>query len=126
MSAERLYHIDQARGVFASALEIETDAALLDTNFVQELKQALKPATPGSCPVVLRYDNGSARAEIALGPEWRVNPTSLLLERLAGLAGDGRARLIYPPTRRTLSAVESPARSSRRIYNRAGVGALTA
>ena len=126
MSAERLYHIDQARAVFASGLEIDTDAALLSGSFVAALKQLLKPATPGGCPVVLRYDNGEARAEIALGLEWRVTPTSLLLERLAGLAGAGHVRLIYPPTRRTPPAAEASSRSGRRNSYRAGASALTA
>ena len=60
MSAERIYNIDQARGTFASRLEIDVDAALAATGFMQELKQALKPATPGNCPVCVRYDAGSA------------------------------------------------------------------
>ncbi len=49
MSAERIYNIDQARGTFASRLEIDMDATLATTDFMQELKQALKPSTPGSC-----------------------------------------------------------------------------
>jgi len=126
MSAERLYHMDQARGVFASALQIEVDTELLNGNFIQELQQLLKPVIPGSCQVVLRYDNGTASAEISLGPEWRVTPTTLLLEQLTGLAGEGRARLIYPPTRRSVPSSESPVRSNRRNYNRAGSSALIA
>jgi len=119
MSAERLYHIDQARAVFASGLLIETDATLLAGGFMQELKQLLKAATPGTCPVVLLHDNGSAQAEIALGPEWKVAPGGPLLERLTGLAGAGRVRLLYPAVRR-VTAVAEAARSRRTHSYRSG------
>jgi len=33
MSAERIYNIDQARGTFASRVEIDVDAALATTGF---------------------------------------------------------------------------------------------
>jgi hypothetical protein len=33
--------------------------------------------------------------EIALGQEWKINPTGIILERLSRLAGDDHVRLIY-------------------------------
>ena len=51
MSADKLYSIDQARAAFAARLEIDVDADLAGNGFVAELKQILKPATPGRCPV---------------------------------------------------------------------------
>ena len=95
MSADKLYNIDQARDVFAARLEIDVDADLAGNGFVAELKQILKPATPGRCPVYLRYHNKEAAAEIMLGQEWRVVPTGAVLEHLTRLAGDGHVRLIY-------------------------------
>ena len=96
MSAEELYDLERARGVFAARLEIDVDAATTGNGFVGALKQILKPVTPGQCPVYLNYRNGQAEAQIALGQEWRIIPTGAVLERLAGLAGEGHVRLVYP------------------------------
>ena len=120
MSAERIYNIDQARGTFASCLEIDMDAAQAATGFLQALQQALKPATPGTCPVCVRYDAGPACAEILLGQEWKITPGGTLLERLIGLAGEGRVRLIYPETRRVLTPATPANRRGRSDYYRSG------
>jgi DNA polymerase-3 subunit alpha len=120
MSAERIYNIDQARGTFASRLEIDVDAALATTGFMQELKQVLRPATPGNCLVCVRYDAGPASAEILLGPEWKVAPGGALLDRLSGLAGEGRVRLIYPDTRRVLTPTVPASRRGRPDHHRSG------
>jgi len=120
MSAERLYNIDQARGTFASRLEIDVNAVLAAGGFMQALQQILKPATPGNCPICLRYDAGEARAEIQLGPEWKITPGQTLLDRLIGLAGEGRVRLIYPDTRRVLTPATAAGRRGRREHQRSG------
>ena len=95
MSAEKIYNMDQARAAFASRLEIEVDASRAGNGFVHELQDILKPA-PGTCPVYVRYHSAAAEAEIALGQEWRIMPTGLVLERLYRLAGQEHVRLIYP------------------------------
>jgi DNA polymerase-3 subunit alpha len=120
MSAERIYNIDQARGTFASRLEIDVDAALAATGFMHALQQVLKPATPGTCPVCIRYDAGPASAEILLGPEWKITPGAALLDRLAGLAGEGRVRLIYPEIRRVLTPASPANRRGRPDHYRSG------
>ena len=120
MSAERIYNIDQARGTFASRLEIDVDAVLAATGFLEELKQVLKPAIPGSCPICIRYDAGPASAEILLGPEWKITPSGTLLDRLTGLAGEGRVRLIYPETRRVLTPATPANRRGRPDHYRSG------
>lgn len=120
MSAERIYNIDQARGTFANRLEIDMDATLATNDFMQELKQALKPFTPGGCSVCIRYDAGPASAEILLGPEWKVSPGGALLDRLIGLAGEGRVRLTYPETRRVLTPTGPASKRGRSDYHRSG------
>jgi len=126
MSAERIYNMDQARDAFASHIEIDLDAGLAGAGLFNELQQILKPATPGNCPVHVQYDTGEALAEIVLGPEWKITPSSLLLERLAGLAGPGRVRLIYPDSRRTLSPAEPAFRPGRFKNSRTGAAASLA
>jgi len=123
MSAERLYNIDQAREAFASHLEIDVDTRLAGNGFIEELKQTLKSATPGNCPVHLQYSTGNAQAEVILGPEWKVTPNRTLLDRLTGLAGPGQVRLIYPDSRRTPSPAEPGTRAGRFQNHRTGVAA---
>ncbi len=95
MSAERIYNIDQARAVFGARLVIELDAEAAANGFLDELEEILKPALPGTCPVALRYTRRDAQAEIALGEEWRITPSSATLERLRRLAGERHVHLIY-------------------------------
>ncbi|MHB8256233.1 MAG: DNA polymerase III subunit alpha [Acidiferrobacterales bacterium] len=95
MSAEKIYDIDQARAAMASGLEIDVDAQLAGNGFTRDLQEILKPATPGRCPVLLRYRRDDAEAQIVLGQEWRITPSGAVLERLWQLAGQEHVRLIY-------------------------------
>ncbi len=98
MSAEHIYDINQAREVYAKRLVIGVESSRAANGFVAELAQVLTPYRNGSCPVCIDYQRRgevSASAEVILGPEWRVHPTDELLNRLRGLAGDERVRVIY-------------------------------
>jgi len=95
MNAERIYSMDQARAAFAKCLVIDLDSNLAGNGFIHELKEILHPVTPGTCPIYIKYHAASAEVEIALGQEWKINPTGIILERLSRLAGDDHVRLIY-------------------------------
>jgi DNA polymerase-3 subunit alpha len=95
MSAEKLYNIDQARAAFSARLVIDVNADQAGNGFVEELKEILKPAAQGKCPVYLHYQGSQAEAEIVLGDEWRISPTNTVLERLSRLAGERNVHLIY-------------------------------
>ena len=95
MSAEKLYNIDQARAAFSKRLVIEVSADEAGNGFVEELKEILSPVMQGTCPVYLHYHGHQAEAEIALGEEWKISPTNLLLERLSRLAGESNVHLVY-------------------------------
>jgi DNA polymerase-3 subunit alpha len=95
MSAERIYNIEQARATFGTRLVIDVDAMVAGNGFLTELREILQPARHGSCPVVLRYRNQEAEAEIALGEEWKVQPSGAVLERLGRLAGSEHVHLHY-------------------------------
>lgn len=95
MSAEKLYNIDQARAAFSKRLVIEMDAEQAGNGFVEALKEILSPAAQGTCPVYLHYHGHQAEAEIALGEEWKISPTNMLLERLSCLAGERNVHLVY-------------------------------
>ena len=95
MSAEKLYNIDQARAAFSARLVIDVNADQAGNGFVEELKEILRPAAQGKCPVYLHYQSPQAEAEIVLGDEWRISPTNTVLERLSRLAGESSVHLIY-------------------------------
>jgi len=95
MSAEKLYNIDQARAAFSARLVIDVNADQAGNGFVEELKEILRPAAQGKCPVHLHYQSPQAEAEIVLGDEWRISPTNTVLERLTRLAGERSVHLIY-------------------------------
>lgn len=95
MAAEEIYSMAEARAQFARRLVIELDQeAMAASGIVQELKDALNPR-PGRCPVVVSYRRAEAEAEIALGEEWRIDPTDAMIRRLSKIAGDGHVHLIY-------------------------------
>ncbi len=97
MSADEVYDLERARAAFAARLEVDVDAEAAGSGFVRALTQALKPGTPGRCPVLLQYRNGQAQAEVLLGEAWRVQPSEAVLGQLRRLAGENHVRLIYPP-----------------------------
>ncbi len=95
MAAEKLYNIDQARAAFSKRLVIEVDAEQTGNGFVEELREILSPSLQGTCPVYLHYRGQRAEAEIALGAEWKISPSNMLLERLSRLAGERNVHLVY-------------------------------
>lgn len=96
MSAEKIYNLEQARVALARRLVIDVDVELTANGFVDDLREILEPAGRGNCPVYLNYQSRVAQAEIALGAEWNISPSSGVLERLSQLAGPDRVRVIYP------------------------------
>jgi DNA polymerase-3 subunit alpha len=94
MSAEKLYNVEQARAAFGRRLVIEVDEERAGNGFVAELRELLGRAR-GGCPVYLNYHNRQATAEIALGEEWKVLPSTSVLEGLQRLAGERNVHLDY-------------------------------
>ncbi len=95
MSARTIYDINQAREHFARRLLVGVDAIKAGNGFIPALQRTLQAFREGSCPVVIDYQRPDARAELPLGPDWRVHPTDELLHRLRELAGPDQVRLIY-------------------------------
>ena len=95
MSAEKLYNMEQARAAFSTRLVISLSAEVARNGFVEELKGILAPVARGTCPVYLQYQTSAAEAEIALGEQWKISPTSAVMEQLSRLAGEQNVQLIY-------------------------------
>jgi DNA polymerase-3 subunit alpha len=95
MSADKIYDIDRARGVYAKGVEIDVQASRAADDFSAMLARILEPFRAGRCPVWINYEGAGARARMALGREWSVNPTDELLHRLSEVAGPDGVRVIY-------------------------------
>jgi len=94
MSAEKLYNMDSARAAFGRRVVIDVDEERAGNGFVAELSEILSPMR-GTCPVYLKYRSEAAEAEIALGDDWRVQPSTAVLEQLQRLAGQDHVRVEY-------------------------------
>ncbi len=95
MSARQVYDIDNARESFAKRLVLTLKQAQAVNGFVQDLAQVLTPFREGRCAVRVEYHRCDARAQLTLGPDWRVRPSDELLRRITELAGEGSVRIEY-------------------------------
>ncbi|MFZ6657105.1 DNA polymerase III subunit alpha [Undibacterium sp. TJN19] len=79
ISAEKVMDIGRARVQFSQGLRLTLTAGA-DTKKLQEL---LKPhLNADGCPVLIRYQNANASAEMYLSDQWRVNPDDNLRQSL--------------------------------------------
>ena len=79
ISAEKVMDIGRARVQFSQGLRLTLTAGA-DTKKLQEL---LKPhLNADGCPVLIRYQNANASAELYLSDQWRVNPDDTLRQNL--------------------------------------------
>jgi DNA polymerase III subunit alpha len=77
--AEKLMDLRAARERFARQLRLSMNGEAS----AARLRQLLEPYRPGTCPVAVRYMNGTAACEVRLGDEWRVSPDDMLVESLS-------------------------------------------
>ena len=57
--------------------------------------QMLLKAHPGRCPVQFAYSNEQAKAHLNLAPEWNIDPTDELLQRLINVLGEEQVHMNY-------------------------------
>ena len=95
VTAQSIYDINQARGLFARRLVVGVESSQAGNGFVGHLADILQPFREGHCPVCIDYTGGDACARVALGEEWSVHPTDELLHRLRDLAGRERVQVEY-------------------------------
>lgn len=95
MRADRVYNIDEARANFAKRVEIDVDAKTAGNGFIDSLKEILASARDGDCPVIVRYHNNEAVANIRLGADWQISPKDAVIEQLQAFAGNDNVRVLY-------------------------------
>src|SRR5438552_3562916 len=92
VSADELLDLEALRGRYAARLRI----AMNGQADAKRLQQVLAPyRASGACQVLVRYENGAAACEIALGDAWRVRPDGRLLAELDAWLEPGNVQLVY-------------------------------
>ncbi|MDM8568366.1 DNA polymerase III subunit alpha [Thiotrichales bacterium HSG1] len=96
MTGRNITTFETARENHASRVEINIIAEQTkDKEFAPKLVTILNEHRKGRCLVVIDYKYSETKVELVLGNEWRVKPSSKLLEQLQELVGDGKVKVIY-------------------------------
>ncbi|HXH03970.1 MAG TPA: DNA polymerase III subunit alpha [Candidatus Competibacteraceae bacterium] len=95
LNAEALLDMDAARDEFARRLVLSLDARQFGNGLLDHLAGTLAQYRNGNCPVWVDYRRCDARADLVLGPGWRVVPADALLRRLRELVGEQAVKLDY-------------------------------
>jgi DNA polymerase-3 subunit alpha len=92
ITAEKVMDIGRARVQFSQGLRITLNAEA-DTS---KLTDILKPhINQEGCPVLIRYQNGEAAAELYLADQWRVNPDDHLRKKLGDWLSPKNVQIEY-------------------------------
>jgi DNA polymerase-3 subunit alpha len=89
--AEKLMDLRAARERFARQLRLSMNGEAS----AARLRQLLEPYRNGTCPVAVRYVNGTAVCEVRLGDAWRVSPDDTLVESLSDWLKPENVEFLY-------------------------------
>ena len=95
--AERIFDLAEARSRFARLVRLSVNEAACGEAAMRaaKLKALLDPYRKGSCPVEIRYDNGSACVEVRLSDDWRVRLEDQLLAELSAWLKPENVEVVY-------------------------------
>ena len=92
ITAEKVMDIGRARVQFSQGLRISLNAAADTAKLAEILKAHLNQ---DGCPVLVRYQNPDASAELYLSDQWRVNPDDELRLKLGQWLGRTNVQIEY-------------------------------
>ncbi|MGB5398446.1 MAG: DNA polymerase III subunit alpha, partial [Gammaproteobacteria bacterium] len=100
ITANTIYDMTQAREKFSRCLEISFDKRRLngswsDESMASSLSDVLQTYREGQCPVCVEYNTGGEVTRMALGNDWKVQPSDELLTRLRTLFDDDQVKVVY-------------------------------
>ncbi|TAL07911.1 MAG: hypothetical protein EPO03_04285 [Porticoccaceae bacterium] len=95
MRADVVHTLAEARRAALKSLVLELRGDRIDPAGATQLADILAPYRHGSCPLRLRYRRAGAMGEIALPPDWALNPEDELLHRLRDNFGRDSLQLNY-------------------------------
>ncbi len=82
MRADQVKNLYEARVNYLKGITIEAGEESFSGSGIEHFSDIMAPYQQGSCPVRVRYINGNALGEIALGEEWLMAPEDDLLHKL--------------------------------------------
>jgi DNA polymerase-3 subunit alpha len=88
-----LYDLDQVQAKYARRVLLEFAGGAAPMERLMQALEALRH--PTGCPVTVQYLNGTARATLDLGPEWKIRVQEAGLEPLRKLLGEQNVRVQY-------------------------------
>ncbi len=97
LTCESLSSIETAREQHAKYLGICLPAEKTQQpHLLEELATLLTAHRGGECPVIIRYDEKTARANLRLGENWRIRPSDQLLEAIqTSLGSHDATEIVY-------------------------------
>ncbi len=95
MRAKSLQTLLESRHAHARSLQIKLRADALNAGALQELGQVLETGVHGTVPVAISYEGAGASALLALGEQWRVNPSDEFIQRLRSRYGTENVQLQF-------------------------------
>ncbi|MGK0500726.1 MAG: DNA polymerase-3 subunit alpha [Oceanicoccus sp.] len=63
--------------------------------FTAHFRQLIEPSLNGQCPLRVEYHRDGAKGQLLLGPQWQVQPSDELIQRLKDRFGDQSVRLNF-------------------------------
>jgi DNA polymerase-3 subunit alpha len=92
--AEELLDLSAMRARYASLLRLSMNGQA-DATRLQQVLAPYRANGNGSCRVLVRYENGKAICEVALGDAWRVRPDAQLIDDLGTWLTPDNVEVIY-------------------------------
>ncbi len=89
--ADKLMDLRAARERYARQLRLSMNGEAS----AARLRQVLEPYRNGTCPVAVRYVNGTAVCEVRLGEDWRVTPEDSLVDVLSDWLKPENVEFVY-------------------------------
>jgi DNA polymerase-3 subunit alpha len=112
--ADEIYDIDTARRQCARRLDLYMNGQANSATLKNKLSPHLAQDQPGSCPVVIHYNNGEAEVDVPLPDNWRVRVSEPLIQSLNDWLTDKNVRVTYD------AAPMAPPPATRGYGNRGG------
>ena len=97
--AEKVQSLAQARQEQAKGIRLELSSDEVGGSFIGSLRELLRgqinSTGAGECVLQIAYTGPTASSVINLGPNWLVQPSEELLEKLRELCGESKVRVVY-------------------------------
>ena len=99
VTVKNVSSLDRVIESLASSLVLSLSPNGRGEALLAKLHDVLLPYREGRCDVSVQYTGDTASARLSLGPEWSVQPSRELRDKLSELLGRKNVRLLYAPNR---------------------------